>query len=550
MKKKKPVKSKAHVKKSLIPRKWLRGKIDRGTIFIVVIVISLMFLGYIFVGGTIPETIPKPRAEGIMSVNLTEKYPPEQGLQMHTFQGVTITPYPTLPPAAPQPQTTTISEVECGSAIVGTAKPELIWAYRVAATAASANNQSIQVFYSGPDAIPAGTTAMTQRPTQHLASPPANAANRDANGFPISPAIFITDITANAADTSGDARSGGIPQFPSDIYGAWKTEGGFSPPVANGQNLGAGADLWPPANGPAGGPRNSDWTAQMNWNLGNMRTKTGAAVVAGNKYRAQIVLHEGARNEEIAQLCTIFTAPGGTAPAPGGTNISPAPGQTAGTCGGSANTPNAPITGYTIKKCEDFTNGFGAFSGYSGGGDGTVVGRGRVAGQCTAANGILTLTQNADGATCGGSMSSFSQKYGYWETKMKAYTTGTSGSAPHPVLITWPDAENWPVGGENDYLETDIGDTEVGVFLHCPTNAGGNCFHASKALDMAQWHVYGFEWTPTSMTGYIDGQLWYTTSGINPAGAMHQTIQLDNLTGKTPVKSGKMEVDWVHMYSK
>ncbi len=224
---------------------------------------------------------------------------------------------------------------------------------------------------------------------------------------------------------------------------------------------------------------------------------------------------------------------------------------TATTCGGSAATPNAPVTGYTISKCEDF-NGTSMPSGwtaYDGGGGDTVVGGGRKSSQCTFGNGMLTQTQLADGSTCGMS-SDFAQKYGYWEVRMRAYSTGTSGSAPHPVLILWPDTDVWN-DGELDYFESNIG-SGMGVFLHCVGNASQNCFSHEEDVDISQWHVYGFEWTAAGFKGYVDGQEIYSTDGqgSNPNVSMHQTIQLDNLTGQTPVKEGKMEVDWVHMYKK
>jgi hypothetical protein len=250
-----------------------------------------------------------------MSVDLKQKYPQEQGIQMHTFPGVTQTPYPTQMPAAPQPGSLPMTDATCSSSnIVGTLKPELIWAYRISATTASGNAQSVQIFYSGADALAAGTRAMTQRPTEHIVNPPVNAGNKDANNFPISPAIFLTDITANPTDVSGDARNGGVAQFSSDIYGAWRIENGLSSTTPNGQNLGAGADLWPPANGPAGGTRNSTWTAELLWPISNLKTNTGAALTTGKTYRMQIVLHSGTQNKEIAELCTSFTL-GNTPPA-------------------------------------------------------------------------------------------------------------------------------------------------------------------------------------------------------------------------------------------
>jgi hypothetical protein len=239
-----------------------------------------------------------------------------------------------------------------------------------------------------------------------------------------------------------------------------------------------------------------------------------------------------------------FGSSGSTTPPP---TTPPTSDPTAATC--PSPTPTAPVTGYTIAKCEDFNSGQGAFGGYDGGGGDTVVGGGRKSSQCSDSGGVLILAQSSDGSTCGGS-TNFSQRYGFWEARMRAYSTGTSGSAPHPVLILWPDSDQWPEGGELDYFETDIGDPATG-FLHCASSAGGNCYQLpDDSVDYSQFHVYGFKWTSSSFTGYIDARQWYTTSdgGAQPPGAMHQTIQLDNLTGNTPVKAGKMEVDWLHMY--
>ncbi len=221
------------------------------------------------------------------------------------------------------------------------------------------------------------------------------------------------------------------------------------------------------------------------------------------------------------------------------------------TCESSASSPTAPLTGYRLTKCEDF-NGTtipSGWSAYNGGGGDTVVGAGRKQEQCTVGGGILVQTQNTDGATCG-MTSNFAQKYGFWEVKMRAYSTGSGGSAPHPVLILWPDTDVW-ADGELDYFESDIGEG-MGVFLHCVGNPSANCYHTTHNVDVSQWHVYGFEWTATGFKGFVDGQQIYETggNGSNPNVSMHQTIQLDNLTGQTPVSPAKMEVDWVHMYSK
>ena len=103
-----------------------------------------------------------------------------------------------------------------------------------------------------------------------------------------------------------------------------------------------------------------------------------------------------------------------------------------------------------------------------------------------------------------------------------------------------------------DYFETDIGDDGMEVFLHCVGNPSSNCVNKSYKMDITQWHVIGFEWTSAGFKGFVDGKEIYSVgpSGASMPVAGDQTIQLDNLSGDTPVKPGEFDVDWVHMYAK
>jgi hypothetical protein len=213
-------------------------------------------------------------------------------------------------------------------------------------------------------------------------------------------------------------------------------------------------------------------------------------------------------------------------------------------------TPVAPVTGYTISACEDFNSGLGDFSPYNGGGGNTVVGTGRTPSECSDAGGVLELKQTSAGATCGGWMNKFGQRYGYWEVKMRVYTTSaSSGSEPHPVLILWPSDGQWT--SELDFFETNIGTPATG-YLHCTGDPNSKCYTLpANSVDYSQWHVYGIQWTPTSMTGYIDGMKWWSTTNISPfepLGDSNLTFQLDNVSGSTPVKPAEMDIDWAHMY--
>lgn len=291
---------------------------------------------------------------------------------------------------------------------------------------------------------------------------------------------------------------------------------------------------------------------------GNATTVPASLDVGGNAVKFGAATTAAAATGTNSGGSTATTSTGGSGGSGGGTHTpTPAP-PPAGTPAPTANScpspkPTAPVSGYTIVKCEDFNSGLGAFGPYSGGGGSTTVGAGRTPGQCVVSGGYLALKQASNGATCGGWMNGFDQRYGYWEVRMKAAYTGSgSGSAPHPVLILWPGNNAWT--SELDWFETNLG-SPAGGYLHCTNsggNASGNCYILpANSIDYSQWHVYGFQWSASSMTGYIDGTKWWSssnTSSFQPLADSNLTIQLDNLSGSTPVRPGEMDIDWAHMY--
>lgn len=168
----------------------------------------------------------------------------------------------------------------------------------------------------------------------------------------------------------------------------------------------------------------------------------------------------------------------------------------------------------------------------------------------TVQDGYLRQTGYANGDTAG-LASNLGQKYGRWEVRARVVADGNSGHAYHPVLITWPDSDEWPQGGEYDYFEVNVGDTSATAFMHHPTDSDvvQDEYH-SGSLDLAQWHNYGFEWAPDGLTGYLDGQVWFhdTDPDVQAPGPMHQTIQLDNFCGCTMQKA-YFDVDWARVYT-
>lgn len=166
--------------------------------------------------------------------------------------------------------------------------------------------------------------------------------------------------------------------------------------------------------------------------------------------------------------------------------------------------------------------------------------------QISVKDGVLTIAGTADGTTGGMSMSP-GRKYGRWETRMQV---PKGDNKYHPVALLWPDAENWPTGGEVDYAETNAAASDVDFFLHY--SAQNRTTQAYKVVDLTGWHNYAVEWTRTGIRGYVDGVRFFsdTTTSHLPPGPMHQTLQLDWFpNGSTATTPSQMNVAWVRVYA-
>jgi beta-glucanase (GH16 family) len=191
----------------------------------------------------------------------------------------------------------------------------------------------------------------------------------------------------------------------------------------------------------------------------------------------------------------------------------------------------------------DEFEGTGQWSLYDGPGH---AGEGRRSPDAIAVrDGVLTITGDSEGTT-GGMSWGDGRRYGRWEARVRVPAGDPSYNA---VLLLWPDAENWPEGGEIDFME--IGDAdrqEVDVFLHYGEDDRQE--HGRVQTDATRWHHWAVEWTPTSITTFLDGRQWYTTSdrAVQPPGPMHLCIQLDWFPTGDAVRESTMEVDRVREY--
>ncbi|MFP5021476.1 glycoside hydrolase family 16 protein [Pseudonocardia phyllosphaerae] len=197
-------------------------------------------------------------------------------------------------------------------------------------------------------------------------------------------------------------------------------------------------------------------------------------------------------------------------------------------------------------KVDDFDSGdLSGWNMYDGPGH---AGKGRRSPDAASVkDGILTINGDENGKTAGMAWVDGSQKYGRWEGRVRAPKSDPTYNA---LLLLWPTAENFPVGGEIDFMEmTDSTRQRTNMFLHYGEDNSQE--HGEVAVDATQWHNWAVEWTPDHVTAFVDGKRWWTTSkkDIFPPGPMHLCIQLDWFPkGGGDVKPSEMQVDWVRQY--
>ena len=90
----------------------------------------------------------------------------------------------------------------------------------------------------------------------------------------------------------------------------------------------------------------------------------------------------------------------------------------------------------------------------------------------------------------------------------------------HPVLILGAPTASPPPAPDRlrrEHLRNGAGEVLPALFF---MQRFEHATYATKAVDTTQWHNYVVEWTPTGITGYIDGVKTFTDT--NPA---HQPLR-------------------------
>lgn len=159
-------------------------------------------------------------------------------------------------------------------------------------------------------------------------------------------------------------------------------------------------------------------------------------------------------------------------------------------------------------------------------------------------DGLLTITGDAQGNS-GGMAWLPGQLHGRWEACVRS---STAPAAYHSLVLLWPDAEDWPTGGEVDFMEiVDPPRREVDFWLHWGPGSAKQSM--SVTVDATQWHSFAVEWTSSHLIYYIDGEPeWLITDpNLLPPRPMHLCLQLDYFGGDTG-GGARQWVDWVRQY--
>jgi beta-glucanase (GH16 family) len=166
---------------------------------------------------------------------------------------------------------------------------------------------------------------------------------------------------------------------------------------------------------------------------------------------------------------------------------------------------------------------------------------------------LATSSASAGYTTGGVQFYAKPQIYGMYLVRMKGdYEPGLQIS---DIALLWPNSSAWPP--EIDFFEDHGGMRASYLATLHPGPSGDNSHqvHVAVNCNATQWHTYGVQWTPTSITFTIDGHpagAVVSSTGLPawPDIPMNLALQSQSLGAARPSHSIEtLTVDWVAEYS-
>jgi hypothetical protein len=258
---------------------------DKGYISLLLAV--LIAFGYLLSGGLMPlisQNVPDPTGYALVDPPLLSA---AQTLQL---------------------QSLTFVQGACDPGYLESGEPGILYAAKPGPNEQATSNDSIRLWYTDEHAVTLGVgsvSPLVNHPADTVVNPNVgDITQRDSFGFPLFPALFITDVTFDPKSTIGDAQHGGTPIPPSIVYGTWKESNGSDPSPENGFTLPAGAEPFPSSPSiihSADSRIERNYGALIVWNISSL------GLAPGHSYRAQFVVHDGDNNKtggDIGIGCT------------------------------------------------------------------------------------------------------------------------------------------------------------------------------------------------------------------------------------------------------
>lgn len=244
--------------------------------------------------------------EGEPPVSTPPKVADRYQIQVGKFNIPSPTPRPTSSPT-PVP---TPGQFFCLDSKVISPEPGIIWAVSPDPGGTVGPGQMIKVWYNDEYALTLGKETadapVTRSPTgkDHAVNPKVGALNaRDPAGYPYFPALFISDVTDDPNNRSGDAKNGGKAYLLDEIYGAWQYLGCQSfCSQTNWLYLPSEADPMPKTSNTGADKyyRESNYAAEIIWHVDSLGLKSGRT------YRAQFVVHDGDMIGDLSVGCMVI----------------------------------------------------------------------------------------------------------------------------------------------------------------------------------------------------------------------------------------------------
>ncbi len=160
---------------------------------------------------------------------------------------------------------------------------------------------------------------------------------------------------------------------------------------------------------------------------------------------------------------------------------------------------------------------------------------------------VATAGSSGSGLCLCGPGSASSSAYGRWDVRARLGANADHGFA----ILLWPNAENWPVGGEIDLAEP-LNASRQNILFTVHYTANNLEDKLVFPGDYTGYHTFSVEWAPTYIKYWIDGALEATITDPAqiPSGAMHLALQAGADTSNPSATSAVMDVDWVKVFSR